>query len=158
MEIVKIPRMKKQEYDRVIKENHVCRIAFHGSEYPYIAPFMYVFDGRYIHFLSTKYGKKIDLFHSEPAVAVEMERYAPDLSAYTFVTLQGRREEVADQKTKRTIKESFATMIKERALSANIMAALGHDPKDPPDALVREDRTMVWRLTNVREIVALKNP
>lgn len=157
MEIVKIPRMKKQEYDRVIEENHVCRIAFLGPEYPYIAPFMYVFDGRYIYFLSTKYGKKIDLFRSEPSVAVEIERYAPDLSSYTFVTLQGRLEEVADDE-KKGIKESFAAMIRNRSLSANILAALGHEPNDPPEALVREDRTMVWRLTNVREIVALKNP
>jgi len=38
----------------------MSRIAFNG-EYPYIAPFLYVFDEKYIYFLSTKYGKKINL-------------------------------------------------------------------------------------------------
>jgi nitroimidazol reductase NimA-like FMN-containing flavoprotein (pyridoxamine 5'-phosphate oxidase superfamily) len=157
MEIVKIPRMQKQEYDRLIHENHICRIAFQGEDGPYIAPFMYIFDGRYLYFLSTRYGKKIGLFRKNPSVAVEIEQYARDLSTYTFVTLRGCLEEVAGKETKRSIKERFAAMLRERNLSASIMAALGHDPRDPPEALVREDRTMVWKLTGVREIVALKN-
>ena len=157
MEIVRIPHMQKREYDRLIEENHLCRIAFQGEDGPYIAPFMYTFDGRYLSFLSTKYGKKIGLFQKNPSVAVEIERYAPDLSSYTFVTLRGRLEEIGGAGEKKAIREGFARMIRNRKLSASIMAALGHDPRDPPEALVREDRTMVWRLVGVREIVALKN-
>jgi nitroimidazol reductase NimA-like FMN-containing flavoprotein (pyridoxamine 5'-phosphate oxidase superfamily) len=157
MEIVRIPRMQKQEYDRLIEENHVCRIAFQGEDGPYIAPFMYTFDGRYLYFLSTKYGKKIALFQKNPSVAVEIERYAPDLSSYTFITLRGRLEEIGGAGAKKSIREGFARMIRSRNLSPRIMAALGHDPMDPPEALARGDRTMVWKLTGVREIVALKN-
>ena len=157
MEIVKIPRMPREEYDRLIRKNHLCRIAFQGEEHPYIAPFIYVFDGHYLYFLSTKYGKKIDLFRKSPSVAVEIEEYSSDLSAYSFVTLRGRLEEVAGKEAKRSIKEHFAALIKGGGLSPGIMAAFGHDPRDPPQALVREERTLVWRLTGVREIVALKN-
>ena len=31
MDIVKIPRMEKQDYDRLIDEGYVCRIAFQGE-------------------------------------------------------------------------------------------------------------------------------
>ena len=55
MDVVKIPRMEKQEYDRLIEKGYVCRIAFQGEKYPYIAPFLYVFDGSFMYFLSTKY-------------------------------------------------------------------------------------------------------
>jgi nitroimidazol reductase NimA-like FMN-containing flavoprotein (pyridoxamine 5'-phosphate oxidase superfamily) len=92
MEIVRIPRMDKEEYDRMIEEGYLCRIAFQGEKYPYIAPFLYVFDGRFLYFLSTKYGKKIDYFRKSPYVSVEIERYSSDLSCYTFVTMQGRLE------------------------------------------------------------------
>ena len=53
MDILKIPRMEKEEYDRLIKENYVSRIAFKGDSYPYVAPFLYVFDGHNLFFLST---------------------------------------------------------------------------------------------------------
>jgi nitroimidazol reductase NimA-like FMN-containing flavoprotein (pyridoxamine 5'-phosphate oxidase superfamily) len=96
MDILKIPRMEKEEYDRLIKENYVSRIAFKGTSYPYVAPFLYVFDGHNLFFLSTKYGKKIQYFNENPDVAVEIERISPDLSSYTFVTLLGRLDEVTD--------------------------------------------------------------
>lgn len=40
MEIVKIPNMKKVEYDRLISEEYVSRIVFKGEKYPYVAPFL----------------------------------------------------------------------------------------------------------------------
>jgi uncharacterized protein len=157
MEIVKIPKMPKKEYDRLIEENHVCRIAFCGDQFPYIAPFLYVFDGRYLYFLSTKYGKKVDLFRKDPSVAVEIERYAEDLSAFTFVSLRGRLDEVKSNEEKKAIKQDFVDMIRERGLSSQVLAALGHSPKDPVEEIAREDRTMVWKLVGVQEIVALRN-
>ncbi|MDG3548098.1 pyridoxamine 5'-phosphate oxidase family protein [Methanobacterium formicicum] len=65
MDILKIPAMEKEEYDRFIAEEYVSRIAFKG-DYPYIAPFLYVFNGKNIYFLSTQYGKKVELFRSNP--------------------------------------------------------------------------------------------
>jgi nitroimidazol reductase NimA-like FMN-containing flavoprotein (pyridoxamine 5'-phosphate oxidase superfamily) len=41
MDIVKMPLMKKSEYDTLINEECICRIAFAGDSHPYIAPFLY---------------------------------------------------------------------------------------------------------------------
>ena len=157
MEIIKIPKMEKKEYDRLIEEGYVSRIAFQGEKYPYIAPFLYVFDGKVLYFLSTKYGRKVNLFRESPYVSVEVEKYSKDLSCYTFVTMQGRIEEVTDSIEKKIIRENFVSLIKERKLSNNILGALGHSPQDPPESIALEERSMVWRLSGVKDIVALKN-
>ena len=157
MDILKIPRMEKEEYDRLIKENYVSRIAFKGDSHPYVAPFLYVFDGHNLFFLSTKYGKKIQYFNENSNVAVEIERISPDLSSYTFVTLLGRLDEVTDIAEGRRVRQQFVTMIKTRGLSSNVFAALGHSPTEPLESIVNENRSLVWKLDRVEEIVALKN-
>ncbi len=157
MDIVKIPRMEKSDYDKLIEEGYICRIAFQGEKYPYIAPFLYVFDGKFLYFLSTKYGKKIEYFRKSPYVAVAVEKYTRDLSSYAFVSLQGYLEEVTDSIEKKIIREEFVNLVKDRRLSKNILAALGHSPQDPPEAIAREERSLVWKLTGVRDLVALKN-
>jgi nitroimidazol reductase NimA-like FMN-containing flavoprotein (pyridoxamine 5'-phosphate oxidase superfamily) len=157
MDILKIPRMEKQEYDRLIEKGYVCRIAFQGEKYPYIAPFLYVFDGSFLYFLSTKYGKKIEHFRKSPYVSVEIEKYTKDLSSYMFVTLQGYLEEVHDSIEKKIIREKFVDLIVERNLSCNILAALGHSPLDPPAAIAEEERSLVWKLVGVKDLIALKN-
>ena len=113
MGIVKIPLMTKEEYDEFIGEKFISRIAFSG-EYPYIAPFLYVFDGEHIYFLSTKYGRKIELLKNNPYVAVEIEEFEPDLSSYKFVTLQGQIVQVTDEDEKKRVRGMFADMIKEK--------------------------------------------
>jgi hypothetical protein len=157
MEIVKIPRMDKKEYDWLIEEGYICRIAFQGEKYPYIAPFLYVFDGKFLYFLSTKYGKKIEYFRKSPHVAVEVEKYTRDLSCYTFVSMQGYLEEVTDSIEKKLVRKEFVNLIRDRKLSSNILAALGHSPQDPPSAIAREERSLVWKLIGVKDMVALKN-
>ena len=69
--------MEKKEYDQLIKEQYIARIAFNAEKYPYIAPFLYVFDGNFLYFLSTRYGKEDRLFQENPYVTVEIERYDP---------------------------------------------------------------------------------
>jgi len=157
MEIVRIPRMEKQDYDALITEGYVSRIAFLGEKYPYIAPFLYVFDGNFMYFLSTRYGKKIRYFRSNPYVSVEVERYSNDMSCYMFVTLQGRLEEVEDAIEKKKIRQKFVKMIRTKKLSMNILAALGHLPQDPIETIATEERSILWRLTGVTDIVALEN-
>jgi len=157
MEIVKIPRMDKKDYDKLISEGYISRIAFMGERYPYVAPFLYVFDGNFMYFLSTKYGKKIQYFRKNPYISVEVEKYTQDLSNYTFVTMQGRLEEVRDAIEKKKIRQKFVQMIKDRNLSTNILAALGHSPKDPIDAIGTEERSCIWKLVGVEDIVALRN-
>ena len=141
---------------RLLKNKYLSRIAFKG-DYPYIAPFLYVFDGNFIYFLSTKYGKKVDLLKKDPQVAVEIEHYKSDMSQYRFVTLRGQINEVSDEGEKLKVREMFVEMIKDKNLSHKILAALGHSPEDPLESLLEEERSFVWKLVNVKEIVALKN-
>jgi nitroimidazol reductase NimA-like FMN-containing flavoprotein (pyridoxamine 5'-phosphate oxidase superfamily) len=155
-EIVKIPKMGKVEYDQLIREEYVARIAFIGEKYPYIAPFIYVFDGNHMYFLSTRYGKKIEYFMQNPYVSVEVEKYSPNLSNYAFVTLSGRLVEVNDPENKKDIRDSFIRMIKERDLSKNVMIALGHSPQDPIEKIISEERNLIWKLVDVNRSTALK--
>lgn len=157
VDLVKIPRMDKTEYDQLIREGHISRIAFKGEEYPYIAPFLYVFDGNFIYFLSTKYGKKIQLFHQSPNVAVEIEKFSSDLANYTFVTLQGRLKQIDDVAEDMAIRKKFVELINNRNLSKNIVAALGHSPEEPIESIVTEKRSIIWKLVRVEDIVGLKN-
>ncbi|NYB51519.1 MAG: pyridoxamine 5'-phosphate oxidase family protein [Methanobacteriaceae archaeon] len=156
MNILKIPSMSKNEYDEFIKKQYLSRIAFKG-EYPYIAPFLYVFDGKFIYFLSTKYGKKVELLKQDPKVAVEIEHYECDMSNYAFVTLQGNINPVDDEDEKVEVKRMFVDMIQDKNLSSNVLAALGHSPDDPPESLLKGERCFVWKLVNVKKIIALKN-
>jgi nitroimidazol reductase NimA-like FMN-containing flavoprotein (pyridoxamine 5'-phosphate oxidase superfamily) len=156
--ILKIPSMNKEEYDKLINANHICRIAFKGEHYPYIAPFMYVFDMKFLYFLSTNYGKKIEELKNNPNVAVEIEKYADDMSTYQFITLQGRIIEERDDSKKKDIKEMFIKMIKDKELSNNALAALGYSPNESLKLILKEERTLVWKLIDVETIIALKNP
>lgn len=157
MEIVRIPKMEKDEYDALIHNRFMARIAFQGDKYPYIAPFLYVFDGKHIYFLSTKYGKKIEFFRKCPYVSVEIDQYTRDLSCFMFVNLQGYLEEVSDSIEKKMVRGMFVELIREQNLSTNILSALGHSPQDPPESICVEERSQVWKLTGVRDLVALKN-
>lgn len=148
--------MGKKEYDQLVKEQYLSRIAFLG-EYPYIAPFMYVFDGKYLYFLSTKYGKKMDMFRQNPHVAVEIENYSSDLVEYQFITLQGTIAEVKNSEEKFKVKNYFVDMINRKNLSSGIMAALGHSPDEPPEALLEEEKSYVWKLVDVTNIIGIKN-
>jgi len=150
--------MIKREYDSLIRNQYMCRISFKGGKYPHIAPFLYIFDGNYLFFLSTKYGKKIEYFRENPHVTVEIDNYHPDLSDYKFVTLSGRLVEVKDEKERVGIRSNFVKMIKEKKFSKNIMIALGHSIDEPIEAIVDGgDRTLVWKLVGVEKITGLKS-
>lgn len=157
MEPKKIPKMSKEEYDALIKRQYVSRIAFKGFDHPYIAPFMYTFDGRYLYFLSSNYGRKMEYFKHEPRVSVEIEEYSPDLSSFTFVSLQGFLEEVQDPSHKLEVRQQFVNMIKKNNLSSRVLTAFGHTAQDDPEVILREERASVWKLNGVKDIVALKN-
>jgi nitroimidazol reductase NimA-like FMN-containing flavoprotein (pyridoxamine 5'-phosphate oxidase superfamily) len=158
MSMIKIPSMGKEEYDELINQNHISRIAFKGKNYPYMAPFMYVFDGKFLYFLSTNYGKKIEEIKRNPNVAVEIEKYADDMSNYKFITLQGHITELDGDSKKNNIKKMFINMIKDKKLSNKAIAALGYSPDESPEQIIKEERTLVWKLVDVEQIVALKNP
>lgn len=160
MEIIKMPRLKKSEYDSLIEEGYICRIAFNGEKHPYIAPFLYIFDGRFMYFLSTKYGRKVQHFKQNPFVTVEVEKYSSDLSHFAFVAIPGRLSEVQEPEIKKAIREMFVGLIRTKGLSFNVLSALGYSPDEPLDVLLAEDRNSVWKLVDVdvKEILGLGNP
>lgn len=155
-DIVKLPKMEKTEYDKLISKQYLCRVAFRGDKYPYIAPLLYIFDGNHMYFLSTNYGKKISFFREYPYVLVEIEEYEKDFSDFSFMTLSGKLVQIVDEKNDEEIRKDFVKMIKERNLSKNIMIALGHSSDEPLESLVNEKRSIVWKLTDVEEIKAFK--
>ncbi len=157
MDPVKIPKLPRAEYDALIARQYVARIAFGACDQPYVAPFVYVFDGGYLYFLSSRYGRKMEYFRQDPRVSVEIEEYAPDLSEFSFVSLQGRLEEVAAPGDADTVRERFVTLVRDRGLSPRVLSAFGLDPADGPEAIIGDGRSMVWRLADVRDIVALRN-
>jgi len=156
MEIVKIPKMKKSEYDKLISKQYLCRVAFRGDKYPYIAPLLYIFDGKHMYFLSTNYGKKISYFREYPYVLVEIEEYEKDFSDFSFMILSGKIIEITDEKEDIKIRKDFVDMLLNRKLSKNIMIALGHSPNESFEALINEKRSIVWKLIDVEEIKAFK--
>jgi len=160
MDIIKMPRMKKTEYDGLINKEFICRIAFAGEKQPYIAPFLYVFDGKFMYFLSTKYGRKVEHFKRNPFVTVEVEEYSSDLSYFSFVAIPGQLIEVEDPEIKRAVREMFVKLVKRKGLSPNVLSALGHSPNEPLDVLLAEERSNVWKLVdvNIKEILGLRNP
>lgn len=157
MDIEKIPRMIKEEYDDLIEKQYMCRISFMGAKYPLIKPFLYHFDGNYIYVLATKYGEKIKYLKENPPVTIEIERYSPDLSDYKFVTLSGRLVKLDDEDEKKNVRKEFVRLIKDRDLSKNVMFALGHSKEEPVEAIAREDRTLVLKLVEVEDITGLRS-
>jgi len=151
--------MEKSEYDILINEGYICRIAFNGDKHPYIAPFLYVFDGKFMYFLSSKYGRKVDHFRKNPNVTIEVERYSPDLSNFAFVAVPGRLAEIEDPKAQGIIRQMFIEMIRGRGLSSHALSALGHSPDEPLDALLSDERNSVWKLigVKVKDILGLRN-
>ena len=160
MDPTKLSRMERPEYDALIEGGYICRIAFKGENYPYIAPFLYVFDGRCMYFLFTKYGRKVKHFEQDPHVAVEVEVYSPDLSYFAFVVIPGRLVEVEDLEVKRAVRQMFMELIRKRNLSSHVLSALGYPPGEPVEALLIEERNSIWKLVgvNIEEITGLKSP
>lgn len=157
MEPRKLSEMEKREYDDLIENESLCRIAFKGSEYPKVSPFLYVFDGEHMSFLASKYGKKVDYFEENPKVCVEVESYSPDMSAFGFVALSGRLEEVDDTNEERSIRERFVDLIRDEEFSEEVLSAFGHSPDDRVEALIESERFLTWRLVDVGKIVGLGN-
>jgi len=103
-----------------------------------------------MYFLSTNYGKKMQYFLDNSLVTVEIEHYSPDLSAFSFVALPGRLVQVEDAGQKRAVRERFVQMIKSKALSPNVLSALGHSPEEPVEVLLSGENSSVWKLVGVK--------
>ena len=158
MRPVKLPKMDKQEIDKLINEQFLCRIAFSDEKVPYIAPFQYVsIDGQlYFHF--TNYGRKIDFLKEGKPVCVEIEKYTQDLSKYSFVVLTGELKLVTDPQEKAKAVEKMAVAGKHKRLSSNFLVAHGFSKEADWSSLTMNKHLVIVKLENVIEKIGLKSP
>lgn len=156
MSIYKLPWMSEAEVKALISNQMICRIAFRGDEYPYLAPFRYVTLGGTLYFHFTDYGKKMRLLKQDDRCCAQIERYSPDLSRYSFVTLRGRLEEVTDPDERKRAIGLFREA--GRTLSVKFLAAHGLDPENGWGAFTEDKDLVIVKLVDVVERVGLKNP
>jgi len=149
--------MKKNEVEKLIEGQFLCRIAFRGDDYPYIAPFQYVFMNGTLYFHFTAYGRKMKLVEKEKQVCVEIEQYKPDLSQYMFVTLKGKLGIVRDSAERAEVIRRMRELGKER-LSRNFLAAHGFKINEGWDSLTAEKPLVIVKLEQLVEESGLKSP
>ena len=154
---VKLPRMKEDEIKKVIKEQMLCRIAFKGKNYPYMAPFQYVYMNDTLYFHFTDYGRKMQFLEKNKRVCVEIEKYKPDMSEYNFVVLRGSIEIVNDAQERSRVIKKMAEDGK-RKLSRNFLAAHGFKKEEGWSALSPEKPLVIVKLTEIVEEIGLKSP
>lgn len=158
MVVFKLPKMTKQEMWKLIRRQRLCRIAFKGTEYPYMALFQYVvLDGDlYFHF--TDYGTKMKLIENDKRVCVEIEEYREDLSEYSFIVLRGNLKVVTDQKERAQALTKLSEEGKQK-LSPNFLPAHGFKKEDGWTSLSTSNSSLVIiKLENITQEIGLKSP
>ena len=155
MSLVKLPRMSSDEVEALLDNQLMCRIAFNGGEYPYLAPFRYVRIDDVLYFHFTDYGKKMRLLEQDDKACVQIESYKPDLSEYNFVSLRGRLVKVEDPEEANKVVRLFAKTGKD-SISPKFLAAHGFDPEDGWD--VFKGDLVIIKLVDIVEKVGLKSP
>jgi nitroimidazol reductase NimA-like FMN-containing flavoprotein (pyridoxamine 5'-phosphate oxidase superfamily) len=154
---VKMPKMKENEIEQLVREQFLCRIAFRGDTQPYIAPFQYVVVDGVLYFHFTDYGKKMSFFKQKTPVCVEIERYTPNLSEYEFVVLTGNLKVVENREERKKAIKKMAEVGKQ-ILSPNFLVAHGFSQGSDWSALTADKPILILRLDEVREKTGLKSP
>ena len=149
--------MTDEEVEQLLEEQMLCRIAFKGDEYPYLAPFRYVVMDGTLYFHFTDYGKKMRLLDMDSKACVQVESYEPDLSEYSFVSYRGRLQRVTDAREREKAIKLFAETGMER-LSTKFLAAHGIEPDEGWGGLTPDKEFVIVKLVDAVERVGLKNP
>ena len=158
MVVFKLPKMTKQEMWKLIRRQRLCRIAFKGAKYPYMAPFQYVVLDGFLYFHFTNYGKKMKLIENDKRVCVEIEEYKEDLSEYSFIVLRGTLKVVNDQQERVRALKKLAEE-GETKLSPNFLPAHGFNKEDGWSSLtLNETPLVVIKLENITQEIGLKSP
>ncbi len=149
--------MERSEIESLIREQMLCRIAFKGGKYPYMAPFQYVYMNGTLYFHFTDYGKKMRLLEKDKRVCVEIEKYRPDLSEYNFVVFRGTLEVVSDPTERAEVIREIAEE-GQRKLSPNFLAAHGFKKEEGWSSFRSEKPLVIVKLVEVAEEIGLKSP
>lgn len=157
MSILKLSRMSEGEINRLIRDQILCRIAFKGEKYPYLAPFQYAYINGILYFHFTDYGRKMILLEKDKRVCVEIEGYTENLSEYRFVVLRGNLKVVKDSQLRAQVIKTMAEEGKRR-LSENFLAAHGLKPEQGWSSLTQETSFIIVKLDKVKEKIGLRSP
>jgi nitroimidazol reductase NimA-like FMN-containing flavoprotein (pyridoxamine 5'-phosphate oxidase superfamily) len=149
--------MEKREIEKLIQEQMLCRIAFKGNKYPYMAPFQYVFMNGSLYFHFTDYGRKMRLLERDKRVCVEIERYRTDLSEYSFVVLRGTLKVVTDPQERAKVIKRMGEEGKQK-LSRNFLVAHGFKKEEGWSSLNPEKPLVIVKLEEIAEEIGLKSP
>jgi len=155
--IVRLPQMEKREIEKLIREQMLCRIAFKGDKYPYMAPFQYVYMNGSLYFHFTDYGKKMRLLEKDNRVCVEIEKYRADLSQYSFVVLRGALKIVTGPQERAKVIKRLAEEGKQK-LSTNFLAAHGFKKEEGWSSFTPEKPLVIVKLEDIAEEIGLKSP
>ena len=152
----KLPWMSKDEINTLVSTQYMCRIAFNGEDYPYLAPFRYIQINGVLYFHFTDYGKKMKLLKQDNRACVQIEKYTPDLSSYQFVSYRGHLVKLED-----SIEQAKAVKLfretGEKTVSPVFLAAHGFDPVEGWAAFTG-DKLVIMKLVNIVERIGLKSP
>jgi nitroimidazol reductase NimA-like FMN-containing flavoprotein (pyridoxamine 5'-phosphate oxidase superfamily) len=154
--VVKLPLMDSEEIQSLIQSQMLCRIAFRGQQYPYIAPFQYVYLNGALYFHFTDYGRKMKLLEVDDRVCVEIEQLQPDLSEYNFVSLRGTLSVVNDSIERSTVIDQMREM-GQRYLSPNFLAAHGIAKENGWSAFTDEKPLVIVKL-DIQRKIGIKSP
>jgi len=149
--------MEKFEIEKLLQEQMLCRIAFKGDKYPYMAPFQYVLMDGFLYFHFTDYGRKMRLLEKDKRVCVEIEKYRPDLSEYNFVVFRGELRLVRDPQERAEVINRIAEEGKQK-LSTNFLAAHGFKKEEGWSSFTPDKPVMIVKLERVTEKIGLKSP
>jgi nitroimidazol reductase NimA-like FMN-containing flavoprotein (pyridoxamine 5'-phosphate oxidase superfamily) len=158
MGIFKLPKMTKQEMWKLIQKHGLCRIAFKGTTYPYMAPFQYIVLDNTLYFHFTDYGTKMKLIENDKRVCVEIEEYKKDLSEYSFIVLRGNLKVVVDSQERTQALHKLAEDGKQK-FSPNFLPAHGFTKEDGWSSLTSTNNSLVViKLENITQEIGLKSP
>ncbi len=153
--LIKLPSMSEVEVKKVMEEQNICRIAFIDDQYPYIAPFQYVYLNNALYFHVTEYGKKMEILSKNKNVCVVIEKFSSNLSEFSFVKIQGSLEKVSDTREKEKIAKLMVEKAK-KTYSKEFLAVHGFDKKKGWEAFAREKFASIYKLIEKKRI-GLKN-
>ena len=153
----KLPKMSSEEINNLLDKENICRIAFNGEDFPYMAPFQYVRIGNALYFHFTNYGKKMRLLNKDKKVCVSVESLLPDMSEYSFVVFRGELEPVENMGERELAIRKLSEVGSQR-LSENFLAAHGFSAEEGWSSLSPEKLLVIFKLETVNETVGLRSP
>jgi nitroimidazol reductase NimA-like FMN-containing flavoprotein (pyridoxamine 5'-phosphate oxidase superfamily) len=148
--------MTEQEIEDLLKEQRICRIAFQGENFPYLAPFQYTQLDETLYFHFTKYGRKMKLILRDNKVCIGIEKLEPDMSDYSFLSITGSLEEVLDEDERIKAIKKLSHEGKE-VYSKNFLAAHGLKESEW-DHLPNKKPLVVFKLRDITNMIGLKSP